>query len=192
MIIVQIGCFQFIDKYIQEYILDTNNQIFLIDANKECIEKIISLTKDYKNVKTFNFAISKENSIKPFYKTGLGLDNDYVASTNLEHIKKHCNDQSLIIQENVQNVTIDTLMEILNIKKIDILYIDAEGQDLDILKSILYLELDINTIVFEKIHFKEDIQIENLTKVGYSEIINIDSFNAYITKNNLIPCTKEM
>ena len=69
-----------------------------------------------------------------------------VAGTSKEHIIKHGLDPDRIVQSNVKSIRINQLLEKYQLNQLDILYIDAEGNDDDIIK-----DLDLDKYLVKKI-----------------------------------------
>lgn len=90
-----------------------------------------------------------------------------VSSIDVNHILKHGYDKNGIVELKVKCVTISQLFEKYSLKKIDILFLDAEGLDDEIIKSIDFLIYDISKIYFENLHLKDDKIYKYLEKSGY-------------------------
>ena len=89
-----------------------------------------------------------------------------VASTNKWHIIKHGYDEENIIQQTVPCKTINKLFDEYSVKKIDILFIDAEGMDDYIIYSINFENYEIDKIYFENLHLNTNV-FKYLDAVGY-------------------------
>lgn len=90
-----------------------------------------------------------------------------VASIDENHILNHRYSKSGIIKINVSCSTINKLLKKHKINNLDILFIDAEGMDEKIIKSINFSEYTINKIYFENLHLKTDIN-SYLKDKGYA------------------------
>lgn len=100
-----------------------------------------------------------------------------VASTNKEHILKHSVfnpklTEDGIVEVQIHCLTLNQLFEKHNLLDIDILYIDAEGLDFDIIKSIDFLKFNITNIVYEHLHIDGEEAIKFLESKGYNTIRN--------------------
>jgi len=141
-----------------------------------------------KNKKEFYFV--KENSISKLGKhwaSGIG-------SFDKQHILNHRNKRFQITENDIEKIeiefiTFDDLTESYEINLIDNLQIDVEGAEFDILNSIDFKKITINSIQFESKHFdgtftegpKLKIIKEKLLKNGF-KITQLDKENILATK----------
>ena len=124
--------------------------------------------------KTSKFYFVNENSISKLGKhwaSGIG-------SFNKNHILDHRTKRFKIEEEDIDEIeidfiTFDNLTENYSIESIDKLQIDVEGAEYEILKSIDYKKININSIQFESKHFdgtfKEGKKLEEIKKKLISE-----------------------
>lgn len=180
MCIIQIGCYKSIDKHIEKY-RSNGYFIFLVDANKEALDNI---PDSYGGIKKLHLAVGDQNDTITFYKTGKGLDYDYVASMYINHVSRH--DYSNIQREKVNCVTLEKLIsDYTDNMMVEGLYIDAEGMDLCILKQAI--EQTIISIVYESGHISDNKEYQDTLnkakELGY-KFKQLDSFNAclYLVK----------
>ena len=140
--------------------------------------------------KTSKFYFVKENSIQKLGKhwaSGIG-------SFNKNHILNHRTKRFKIEEEDIDEIeidfiTFDNLTENYSIESIDKLQIDVEGAEYEILKSIDYKKININSILFESKHFdgtfKEGKKLEEIKKKLISEgykLNQIDNENILAVK----------
>tara|TARA_B100001175_G_C19344180_1_gene558969 strand:+ start:229 stop:840 length:612 start_codon:yes stop_codon:yes gene_type:complete len=140
--------------------------------------------------KTSKFYFVKENSIQKLGKhwaSGIG-------SFNKNHILDHRTKRFKIEEEDIDEIeidfiTFDNLTENYSIESIDKLQIDVEGAEYEILKSIDYKKININSILFESKHFdgtfKEGKKLEEIKKKLISEgykLNQIDNENILAVK----------
>jgi len=97
--------------------------------------------------------------------------NFMTASLHPSHVRKH--GLSNIKEIKVSCISINTLFDKYNLHTIDYLFIDAEGSDLGILKSINFDKYEISNIQMEKLH----IDRSELNKF-------MNSKNYYISNNS--------
>jgi FkbM family methyltransferase len=99
-----------------------------------------------------------------------------VASTSKQHILKHgyADDENLI-ELNVPCMTINRLFDKHEMKKIDYLFIDSEGLDEAIIKSIDFDKYEIDQIYFEGLHINVHSTVEYLFNRGYGTEIGVGS-----------------
>ena len=100
-----------------------------------------------------------------------------VASTSKEHILKHVIFNSKltedgIVELKVNCLTLNELFKKYNLVDIDVLYIDAEGLDFELIKSIDFEEFNIINIIYEHLHIDGEKAIKFLESKGYSTIRN--------------------
>jgi len=129
----------------------------------EPIKRVFNQIEKYSNCFYENIAISEENGEAKFYFydeiTGWG-------SLNEEHNKKlSFNDKKLNIVK-VKTMTFDKLCDKYNIKKIDLLKIDAESYDAKIIKSIDFSRYDVKELIFEFEHLKKE-ELDDVKKYLY-------------------------
>jgi FkbM family methyltransferase len=98
-----------------------------------------------------------------------------VASTNREHILKHVIynpklTEDGLVELKVDCLTLNQLFEKYELINIDILYIDAEGLDFDLIKSIDFNRFNIINIIYEHLHINGEEAIKFLESKGYNTI----------------------
>ncbi len=105
-----------------------------------------------------NMAISVNEEIKTLYKvkdSKLYLYDDHVigiTSFNQNHLVKHGINKNHIEEENVETISISSLLKKHNIKKFELLLIDTEGYDANIVIDFLTNSKLRPFIIFEYIH----------------------------------------
>ena len=140
--------------------------------------------------KRSKFYYVNENSISKLGKhwaSGIG-------SFNKDHILDHRTKRFKIEEKDIDEIdiefiTFDNLVENYSIESIDKLQIDVEGAEYEILKSIDYKKININSIQFESKHFdgtfKEGKKLEEIKKKLISEgykLNQIDNENILAAK----------
>ena len=160
MNIVQIGCNDcHIDDPVQSYILENHKDIkklILVDANKR------KMMKGCKSLyEQFDFdlvlipkAITAENNNELTIYMSLTDLNGQHTSVNKNHLLRHDHREENIHKFVLPAININKLFEENNLTKIDRLYIDTEGYDIEIIKSIDFERWDISFIYFEVAHSK--------------------------------------
>ena len=98
-----------------------------------------------------------------------------ITSTSKEHILKHNKPSNNhvftkddILELIVDCLTINKLLEKYNIDEVDMLYIDVEGLDLELIKSIDFGVYIIHNIAYEHHHINKKDSIKFLESKGYS------------------------
>jgi FkbM family methyltransferase len=153
--LIQIGCnegndhvFNFVKDNYQDL-----DQIFLIDANDKCYDKIKDQYGKFPiNYEFIHLALVPEYNINEviFYR---GIY-EYCAHGSLKknHLIEHHHDLDKIFEFTVPAKNINALFKEKNLSIIDYLFIDIEGMDVDIINSINFNEFEINYIQFEHVH----------------------------------------
>jgi len=195
MNIVQIGANRGNDE-LTEIIkkLDTTvSFLLLIEPMKKFNESLYLCYKEIENVKIENLAIVPDNTIKSatFYLHQKMDDNVEQASLNKSHIDKvfdrpeytssGLSHDNQIIEINVDCSDINSLLDKYNLLNIDILFIDAEGSDDSIIKSIDFDKFCVEKIYYENMHINNDDLESFLIGKGYS----VTKGTPYTIHNNM-------
>jgi len=163
--------------------------LLLVEPMKIHNEKIEDQYKWVKNKVIENIAITTESSSEQetsfFYHKNDGPLYE-VASIDRYHILKHGYHPEGIVEIRVECKTINALFEKYNLQQINILFIDAEGLDDQIIKSIDFSKFKINEIYFENLHLKNQDIYEYLNKLGYFiiEKVGMNGWSSLAKKNN--------
>ena len=186
---------------LEELILDQKNKVLLIEPVNYNFQLLKNRFKNMNNIifenvglsdekKQIKFYYVKESSVKKLGKewaSGIG-------SFKKKHLLDHHRKRFQIIENDIEEVDIEIvvfndLIEKYNISEIEYLFIDTEGYDYQIIKSIDFNKIKINKVKFEYKHlddtFKFDIRLlelrERFKKLNYKEI-DIDSENITFEK----------
>lgn len=182
MNIVQIGCNDCND-HVREYVKNNSGNIellLLVDANqnkiKKCHDIYGPLNIDYNLIpKAITSGHEKELTLY-FNRREV---NGHHTSVNKDHLLRHNHSESMIESESVPAINLNKLFDEYNLKDIDRLYVDAEGYDIEILKSIDYSKYNIERIQFEYIHcdgafsgMSQKVKdfIKELEDIGYNRV----------------------
>jgi FkbM family methyltransferase len=176
MNIIQIGT-NVANDDLTEIIRENNikpNLLILVEPFSIHNDKIAKCYENITNKVIENIAIRCDDKTEHiFYYSE--IDPDFtVASFNSEHIKNHGYEEIGIKSFSVKCMTINKLFEKYNLLEIDILYIDAEGDDDRILRSIDYTKFNIKSIYYENLHlpYPQSNTHEFLSNKGYSIVTN--------------------
>lgn len=139
------------------------------------------LKKNYQwisNLHIENVIISDKSSeyIDFFYHLddGPGFE---VASLDINHIIKHYRERTdRIVKINLKSMNINDLFNKYNLSDIDVLFIDAEGIDDLIIKSIDFSKIKISKIYFENLHLKDIKIYDYLRELGYNITMKTGSY----------------
>lgn len=138
-----------------------------------------------------NIIITSENTdqlITLYYNTNDGPQYQ-IASTNIDHIKKHYPGRIHLQQGEIRSIQVNTktitqLLDEHHLMQLDLLAIDAEGSDFDILASIDYDQYDISHIIYESVHINRAAANKFLTDKGYQVIdgVGLGNMSSYARK----------
>tara|TARA_B110001450_G_scaffold248262_1_gene264221 strand:- start:746 stop:1366 length:621 start_codon:yes stop_codon:yes gene_type:complete len=143
--------------------------------------------------KTSNFYYVDEKSVNKLGKhwaSGIGsFDKNHILNHKSKRFKIEEKD---IVKIEIDFITFKEMTEIFSIQSINKLQIDVEGAEYEILRSINFNNIKINSILFEAKHFdgtfkegKKLIEIKDkLSNLGYI-LSKIDSENILAKKNYL-------
>jgi FkbM family methyltransferase len=168
MKIVQIGTCVANDDVTQLIESNKIELLVLVEPMKIHNENIMECYKHIENVHLENIAITYDDrsEISFFYHQDDGPKFE-VSSINKSHILKHGYGEDGIVEVKVQCITLNNLFEKYNLDYIDVLFIDAEGIDDDLIKSIDFEKYKIQKIYFENLHIKDHNVYNKLTQLGY-------------------------
>jgi len=181
MNIIQVGSHKGYDDFtniVKSYQTNQINFLLLIEPNskfndqlKQCydgynaiIQNIVIVDDD--NLKNIKFYNCDEN----IYPDKPGSNYSELSSLFKENILKHYVKPEAIIEQWVECSTINNILEKYNLKELDILFIDTEGFDLKLIKSIDFDKYKIKKIYYENLHINNEEAKSFLTSNGY--IIN--------------------
>lgn len=156
----------------EELILKQKNNVLLIEPVAYNLQLLKHKFNNLDNVFIENVAISDERSQKKFYfvkensikklgkkwASGLG-------SFKKNHILDHHRARFMINEKDIEEINIkilvfNDLIEKYNINEIEYLFIDTEGHDYQIIKSIDFDRIKINKIKFEYKHLDNTFKFE--------------------------------
>jgi FkbM family methyltransferase len=123
--------------------------------------------------------INSDNEIDFYYHLDDGPGYE-VASLDPKHIyERHTHlSKDRISSIKITTLNINDLFKKYNLKDIDILFIDAEGHDDEIIKSIDFDSFNIKKLYFENLHIK-DIKVYDLLKLKNYNIIKNTGTNGW-------------
>ncbi len=126
---------------------------------------------DAKNTTRVIYGLKKDEDL-PDWAKGLGSFNKKILT---EHENQLTNLRKHVIKEKVNCITLKSLVEKHNFPKINILQIDTEGHDYEIIRSIDFVNLRPEIIIFEYLHLT--------TYQYYSALALLDSKNYFVRRN---------
>lgn len=173
----------------------------LIEPQKEVFEELKENYREHPQLVFLNVAIADKDGKKDFYRVRntthqLPFWYRQIASLSLNTVLKHrngipdygiidriANIDDLIEVERVNCITFDTLLNILEIDRIDLLQIDAEGYDFEILKTIDFERVKPKIIHYEHMHLnkeQDDECVRYLINQGYLIAREFENTVAYL------------
>ena len=170
-----------------------NQNILLVEPVPYNYNKLKDNFKNTKNIQICTNAIFSENKLDKFYyvnensisKLGKHWASG-IGSFNKDHILNHKTKRFNIKPEDIDEIeikfiTFDDLIENYSIQSIDKLQIDVEGAEFEILNSIDYKKIKINSLQFESKHFdgtfKEGEKLEKIKKRLILEGYNLNQID---------------
>ena len=186
---------------LEELILKQKNRVLLIEPVNYNLQSLKNRFKDLSNIifenvgvsdekKKLKFYYVKESSVKKLGKEwGSGIGS-FKKKHLLDHHRKRFQITETDIEEvDVKIIVFNDLVEKYNISEIEYLFIDTEGYDYQIIKSIDFNKTKINKVKFEYKHlddtFKFDIRLlelrEMFNQLNYKEI-DVDDENITFEK----------
>ena len=184
-----------LDSEITKY---KNQNILLVEPVPYNYNILKDNFKDSKNIYICTNAIFSENKLDKFYyvnKNSISKLGKHwasgIGSFNKNHILEHKTKRFKIEPEDIDEIeikfiTFDDLIENYSIQSIDRLQIDVEGAEFEILNSIDYKKIKINSLQFESKHFdgtfKEGEKLEKIKKRLILEGYNLNQ----IDKENIL------
>ena len=138
-VIVEIGANTGSDT--ERFVNESENQVYAFEPDPILFEKLTTKFLTKTNLKLFDFAVDIENGKKNFYssnlETGIAslhkLNNEL--KNNIDLQKYPCFAEGFHNTFEVNTIRMDTWIEENKIEFIDFLWMDAQGNDFNILKS---------------------------------------------------------
>ena len=184
-----------LEEIIKEY---KSQNILLVEPVPYNYNQLKENFKNLDNIHICTNAIFSENKLSSFYYvkensiTKLGKHwASGIGSFNKNHILDHKTKRFKIEPEDIDEIeinfiTFDDLVKNYSIQSIDKLQVDVEGAEYEILNSIDYKKININSLQFESKHFdgtfKEGEKLEKIKKKLVSEGYNLNQ----IDKENIL------
>ena len=167
---------------LRPFIETTKSYVYLIEPLPFLTKKLFELYKDNEKIKILEMAIHPEKDLEIFYH--LNRDSaaemgdkwkpwyDQIGSFSKDHLLKHASQVEPHIKElEIKCVTLDKILSDEKISEVMILHVDAEGFDLEVLRSMSIETVKPRMIMFEHKHltiFKLVLFLRRMKKVGYT------------------------
>lgn len=177
---VQIGaCDGIVEDIMYDLVVRYDWTGILVEPVKYLFDRLKANYQRHQGLIFRNVAISNENGFRNLFymrenKDGLPLWHDQIGSFFPEVIWKHQHEipdfSKYLVQEEVECVTLQTLLDQHNVSKVDVFHIDTEGFDFSIIKQIDLDKFKPSIIKYEHKHLIESDQWDSwryLEKHGY-------------------------
>jgi len=180
MKLIQIGSHRGYDDFteiVKKINPDDIDFLLLIEPNSEFNENLKHCYIDYNPIIENVVIVTNNEKKTKFYTCNKdkypdknGSNFSELSSLIKEHLLKHNIDINYIDENEIDCTTINKIFEKYNIKNLDILFIDVEGFDSNLIRSIDFDQFEINKIYYENLHVNNDDIIKFLESKKY--IIN--------------------
>jgi FkbM family methyltransferase len=166
-----IGCH--VGYYAFMWTRNPNNMVYAFEPVPELYLKLKEKEAEHRNFKVFNYAIC-ENNGEAFFNV-----NDNLATCSLKEFSDGYTAFNTIQKIKVETKRLDTFCDEMGINKIHLLKSDAQGSDLEVIKSMGDKIINCNTLLIEafitdpgdcvyKDEVKKNQVIEYLREKGFS------------------------
>lgn len=184
MKLVQIGSHKGYDDFtelLRKFSPNTIDFLLLVEPNFDFNESLLGCYNEYNPI-IENIVVSTdcENNKTKFYTCDKSIYPDSVGSNYSElssiyysHLIKHGIREDGIIEKKIDCYNINELFEKYKIDSLDILFVDVEGFDYELIKSIDFTKFDIKKIYYENLHIDNTQMISFLEQKGYKINNNI-------------------
>lgn len=158
----------------------------LLEPQKEIFQKLTENYRDCEDLILLNAALADRDGTRVLFKISedlmsseiahefQNLDINQLASfekkTILKEVHRSPKLRDYILEEEVESISVATLIRKYNFKSIDILVVDTEGYDFEIIKLFHLAEIKPRIIMFEIKHLSDrdrDLCIKYLVSSGY-------------------------
>ncbi len=130
-----------------------NGSIHIFEPVPELYEKIIKKITVYKNIYSYNLALSDSNGVSKFYiSENINDPGQPTASSSLLEPKEHLNYVPYILfkkEISVPTITLDSWAKKNGIKNVDFLWLDIQGYEFKVLKSSGWILKTVKAFVIE-------------------------------------------
>jgi FkbM family methyltransferase len=167
--IIQIGAYKGDDDFteiIKKIKPSDIDNIILVEPQKDFNKNLNKVYSGFNfNIENLVISPNEDDDEIIFYTSNKDEDKE-VSSIDKNHLLKHnCTD---FTENKIKCTTVNKLLTKYKIDFLDILFIDAEGSDDKIIKSIDFNKFYIKKIYFENLHINNEDIISFLKKKNYS------------------------
>lgn len=164
-------------QHTKNFISD-NTRLFVFEPVQELYYKLWDRYKHNKNVTVVPFAIDDKETIRTFYVAGQsdwGCSSLNEFNDNLESKWPGRKDFKVTHSYNVLTIRLDTFCELYQINSIDYIWIDAQGHDFKVLKSLGDKLKDVKE---GRCEAAMEVELYKNAENKYTDIVE------YLSKNN--------
>ena len=151
----------------------------LLEPLPDIFEKLQRNYQEQTGVVLCNAALADRDGAMKFYRINPGPDvpgwcnglGSFFIKTVLSHKDRFPEIENHLVEQTIQALSFASVVEAYEIKRIDVILIDAEGYDYEILKLIDFQRFRPALVIYEQIHLSDAVKkasIELLNKAGYS------------------------
>ena len=162
---------------VRKYILKYRLSGILVEPVKYLFDRLVKNYEGHDNLIFENVAISKRDEVKKFYYISQEVSDMQGMNIGLGPLLGSFIPHSLKdgwTQVNVNCIALKTLLAKHNVRKIDLLQIDAEGYDYEIIKQVDFNAVKPKIIHYEHINLKSDEQEECIMLLARNGYIVIE------------------
>ena len=169
-----------------ELLQTLGGRVHSFEAVTSIYDRLNANTKGFKNIETYNCALSDSDGEQKFYISDGSSD----ASSSLLKPKEHLNDHPTTFFKDVslvKAITLDTWAKQYNITKVDVLWLDMQGYEMNMLKA--------STVIFPMvtcIHTEVSLKETYLGVKQYAELKNWLITQGFCVQVEAIPAGWDM
>ncbi len=163
------------------YKMGIDSHIWSFECNENTLPRCRAAVSKYPNITLTESAISQSNDFISFYKINAKKtktthsDGNQGASSTLKVSGKYPIEQYVQDEVRVKSIRLDTFMKNNNINKIDILWMDIQGGELEALKSLGDRIYDVK-LIYTEVEFMEMYENQPL----------FNDINGYLVDKNFV------
>lgn len=140
----------------------------LVEPSEKCFKQLKERHKGNDKVQCVKYAIAEEEGVFEFHESGshLSINDHSLLSTLIESEKERWKGTAEFTKTKVKAITFDTLLEISDYKKFDLVSIDVEGLDWNILTQIDLEKIGCKMLIIETNSIEDKKYIDYCAKFG--------------------------
>ena len=178
---IQVGAFDGVtNDPLHEYVLRYHWSGIMIEPQTQAFQDLLVNYQDQPQLKFLNMAVSDHDGTIEMYTVKQGIESlpgwsEQIATLQSDHILKHKNGmpdygisegipqiETYMETIEVECITFETMLDRCDVKRLDLLQIDAEGYDYEIIKTINFDRIKPTILRYEHMHLQKSDQEECL------------------------------